>query len=67
MMERKFEGPGDVEEALRLVDMSDGIDRTRALAVAYSERSVNAVMQMAPSPARDSLAQLAWKVAHRTS
>lgn len=63
---RKFEMPGDVEEALTLVQRSQGLRRCRDLAQVHAERAIEAVSQLGPSPARDSLVALACKVVTRS-
>jgi geranylgeranyl pyrophosphate synthase len=63
---RKFEYPGDVDEALRLVQQSDGLKRCKDLAQVHVERAIEAIQVLEPSPARDSLVALACKVVNRT-
>lgn len=63
---RKFELPGDVDEALSLVQRSQGLQRCRDLAQVHAERAIEAIMTLEPSPARDSLVALACKVVTRT-
>ena len=43
MIKRKFKQEGDVERTLRFVLQSDGIDRSRALALFHAQRAVNAM------------------------
>lgn len=66
LISRKFELPGDVDEALSLVQRSQGLQRCRDLAQVHAERAIEAVMTLEPSPARDSLVALACKVVTRT-
>ena len=65
LIERKFREEGDVARALELVRRSDGIERTKDLAQVYAELAVDAIMQLEPSPHRDSLVHLAYKVVDR--
>ena len=64
---RKFESPGDVEEALDLVQRSDGLARCRRLAQVHAERAIEAARVLPPSRARDCLVALACKVLTRSS
>merc|ERR1712224_751563 len=66
LIERKFGSPGDIQEAERLVRQSDGLERTRQLASDHTNRAVDAVMTLAPSPERDALVQLAYKIVSRS-
>ena len=43
MIKRKFKQEGDVERTLRFVLQSDGIDRSRGLALFHAQRAVNAM------------------------
>ncbi|KAJ0396011.1 hypothetical protein P43SY_009741 [Pythium insidiosum] len=52
---RKFSKDGDIELASELVEKSTGIARSKALAIGQAELACQAVMQLAPSPARDAL------------
>ena len=63
---RKFEAPGDVDEAVLLVGRSQGIARTKALAQVHSERAMDAIMTLKQSEARDALIALACKVVTRS-
>ncbi|TMW67344.1 hypothetical protein Poli38472_012460 [Pythium oligandrum] len=62
---RKFSKDGDIELASDLVDKSTGIARSKALAIGQAELACQAVMQFAPSPARDALVHLAQLVVDR--
>jgi geranylgeranyl pyrophosphate synthase len=62
---RKFEAPGDVEEAHDFVLRSDGIERTKDLAVDYSNQAVEAILRLEQSDARDALVALARKITTR--
>lgn len=63
---RKFEGPGDVDEALSLVKQSQGLKKCKELAQIHAELAIEAISVLEPSPARDSLIALACKVVSRT-
>ncbi|GAB9464856.1 Solanesyl diphosphate synthase [Globisporangium polare] len=63
---RKFERDGDIELASELVEKSTGIERSRELAIGQAELACQAVMQFAPSPARDALVRLAQMVVYRS-
>ena len=65
LIARKFAAPGDVDAALACVRASDGLPRAKALAVSQAEMAVDALGRLAPSPARDALANLAHKVVSR--
>jgi geranylgeranyl pyrophosphate synthase len=62
---RKFEAPGDVEEAHDFVLRSDGLERTKDLAVDYSNQAVEAILRLEQSEARDALVALARKITTR--
>lgn len=63
---RKFESPGDVDEALLLVQQSSGLKQCRDLAQVHVEKALEAISILGPSSARDSLVALACKVVTRT-
>jgi geranylgeranyl pyrophosphate synthase len=63
---RKFELPGDVDEALSLVQRSQGLKRCRELAQVHAEKAIESILLLGPSPARDSLVALACKVVTRS-
>jgi solanesyl diphosphate synthase len=65
LIDRKFAEPGDVDEALLLVTQSKGLQRTKDLAIAQADEAINAILSLEPSPARDALAHLAFKVVSR--
>lgn len=66
MIERKFEGEGDVEVARDLVLKSSGIERTKELARAHAEKAMDAALRLSKSDSRDALIVLAHKVVRRT-
>jgi len=65
IIERKFENPGDVEEALRMIEQSEGVDKSMELAVEQAMLAVEVAMNFEPSPYRDALVSLAFKVVNR--
>ncbi len=66
LISRKFESPGDVDEALALVQKSSGLKKCRDLAQVHAERAIEAIQVFPPSLARDSLVGLACKVVTRS-
>ena len=63
---RKFEYPGDVDEALMLVKQSQGLRKCKELAQVHVEKAIEAISVLEASPARDALIALACKVVTRT-
>lgn len=66
LIDRKFREDGDVEAALELINRTDGIERTKQLAICHAEIAMNAILPFTPSIYRDALVQLAYKVVART-
>mmetsp|Transcript_11746 Transcript_11746/g.15245 ORF Transcript_11746/g.15245 Transcript_11746/m.15245 type:complete len:487 (-) Transcript_11746:135-1595(-) len=66
MIERKFSYPDDVDKAAEFVHKSKSITQTRELALAYVERAINSAKKLHPSPERDALIHLAFKIVNRT-
>lgn len=66
LINRKFEAPGDIDEALLLVNKSKGLEKTKLLARVHAERAIEAIRAIEASPARDALISLACKVVTRT-
>ena len=62
---RKYETPGDIEEAFEYVRKSDGLERTKDLAIQYSNMAVESALKLEKSPARDAMVQLARQVVKR--
>ena len=62
---RKFESPGDVDEALWLMKQSKGLIRCKELARVHAEKAIESIQMLGPSTARDSLVSLACKVVVR--
>jgi geranylgeranyl pyrophosphate synthase len=68
IIERKFEGPGDIDYAVDVIFKSNGLERTKVLAKVHAEKAVDAIMDaFEPSPYRDALVNLANKVITRKS
>lgn len=60
MMERKFKHENDVERTIELVEISDGIGKTRQLAKQHAQQAVNAIVSVLPaSDHRSALVNLA--------
>eukprot|EP01038_Epipyxis_sp_PR26KG_P012172 gene12172-16300_t len=66
LMSRKFELPGDVDEALKLVQNSEGLRKCRELAQIHAEKAIESIKILGPSEARNALVALACKVITRT-
>lgn len=67
LIARKFEQNDDVEIALGFVSKSRGLQRCRELAQVHMELAIESILILPPSPARDSLVSLAYKVITRVS
>ena len=66
MVERKFENPGDIDRAIELVNMTDGIERTRELARVHAEVACKGLYEaVGESVYRDGLVNLARRVLER--
>lgn len=65
LIARKFESPGDVDEALSIVTRSQGLVRCKRLAQVHAERAIEAIRVLQPSAARESLIALACKIVIR--
>jgi solanesyl diphosphate synthase len=65
MMHRKFDAPGDVERAHEMVLSSDGLQRTKELAIEYSNQAVEAILTLEQSDSRDALVRLARQITTR--
>jgi geranylgeranyl pyrophosphate synthase len=65
MIHRKFELPSDVEKAHDLVMSSDGLERTKELAMEYSNQAVEAILELEQSDSRDALVKLARQITTR--
>ncbi|KAJ3826773.1 isoprenoid synthase domain-containing protein [Lentinula raphanica] len=67
LIERKFSRAGDVELARTLVRKSAGVERTRALAVAYATQAREVLQALPESEARAALESLTERVIKRKS
>merc|ERR1719209_475953 len=65
MITRRFSEPGDVEEAFRLVLLSQGLEQTRQLARQHCEDAISSLSSIKPSPPRAALVGLRDKVLNR--
>lgn len=65
LAERGFKEEGDVVRAFSLVQRSQGISRTHALAKDHCDKAVEAIKQLGASPYREALAKLTEKVLSR--
>ena len=65
-MARKFKERGDIELALRCIDETGGVNRTKKLAAIHAEKEMETVMAMEPIPYRDKLVHLACRVVDRS-
>ena len=66
LIDRKFDAPGDIDEAFQLVNQSRGLEKTKLLARVHAEEAIEAISKLEDSPARDALISLACKVVSRT-
>lgn len=67
LIERKFSQAGDVERARDLVRKSSGVERTRALAIAYANQARDVLQSLPPSEAKAALEALTERVIKRKS
>ncbi|KAJ9062666.1 coq1 putative hexaprenyl diphosphate synthase [Entomophthora muscae] len=65
LIDRKFSLEGDAEKARELVLHSQGLERTRLLALEYADLAIKSASQLPPSLSRDALIQLSQKVTER--
>ncbi|EGC30569.1 hypothetical protein DICPUDRAFT_157686 [Dictyostelium purpureum] len=66
LIKRKFSKEGDVEEAKRLVAQSQGIEKTRNLAIEYVNLAIESLLKLPQSDSRDLLIALSHTVVTRT-
>jgi geranylgeranyl pyrophosphate synthase len=66
LISRKFELPGDIENALLLVQKSQGLEKCKKLAQIHIEKAIEVIQILPESVARESLIALACKVLTRT-
>lgn len=64
---RRFTEPGDVEQALKILHDSDGLEKARSLAWEHAGFAVAAIMKLPDSPARSSLIRIVDLALHRSS
>ncbi|KAL9127977.1 MAG: hypothetical protein Q9217_003238 [Psora testacea] len=62
---RKFAQPGDVEMAREMVQQSDGLEQTRALAQDYADKAVDAIKIFPESEAKEGLVEMCVKTMKR--
>ncbi|KAG5335177.1 hypothetical protein E4T56_gene6072 [Termitomyces sp. T112] len=67
LISRKFEGPGDVENARDFVARSSALQRTRELAQQYADKAKEVLGQLPESDAKSALEVLADRVIRRRS
>ncbi len=65
LLQRKFELPGDVDQAVKGIQASGGMALTRRLALAHGQLALQAIAPLADSPARTALASMVSKVLSR--
>lgn len=65
LIRRKFSRPGDVEDALNFVLKSDGLERTKLLAVQYKDEALRSVADMRDSDDKLALETIAEKIVTR--
>ncbi len=66
LIQRKFEGAGDVDQALKGIAAAGGMALTRQLATAHGQMALAAIQPLADSPARTALAAMVLKVLNRS-
>lgn len=67
LIARKFSEPGDVETARELVGQSDGLVRTRALAMRFAGEAERSLERIPESEAKAQLVGLTRKVVERVA
>lgn len=65
MIRRKFDEPGDVEKARRFVAESNGVEKTRQLAIKFANDALKDLEILPPSDALDALKHLTMAVRDR--
>ncbi|XP_057381455.1 all trans-polyprenyl-diphosphate synthase PDSS1-like [Daphnia carinata] len=65
MIARRFQEPGDVETAFRLILRSDGLQRTKDLATQYCDEAVTQLARLSPSPYQQFLFTITHKLLNR--
>lgn len=62
LISRRFKEPGDVETANKLVLKSDGLQRTKELAIQYHDDAMKQVAQLPQSPHQEILVAIAHQL-----
>lgn len=65
LIDREFAQPGDLEQALALINDSRGIERSRELATQHSQMAIECLQSLAPSESRQALIKLGDYVLRR--
>ena len=65
MIARRFSHPGDVEAAFKAVFESDGLERTKYLAIKHCKDAISAVEPLTESVYKNSLIGLTERVLNR--
>ncbi|CCH67164.1 Solanesyl diphosphate synthase [Richelia intracellularis HH01] len=65
LIEREFAQEGDLEQAIALIKNSQGIQKSRELAIKYSKIAVDNIEELTPSQSRQTLINLANYVSSR--
>ncbi|KAI8855058.1 isoprenoid synthase domain-containing protein [Chytridium lagenaria] len=65
LIDRQFQEPGDVAQALEFVHRSDGVQQTKEMASTFCTEAVKALSILPSSPAREALIQLTHSVLNR--
>jgi all-trans-nonaprenyl-diphosphate synthase len=58
LIERELTEPGDLEEAIALINNSQGIERSRALAESFSAQALQRLEKLSSSPSKQALVEL---------
>jgi all-trans-nonaprenyl-diphosphate synthase len=58
LIERELTEPGDLEEAIALINNSQGIERSRALAESFSAQALKRLEKLPSSPSKQALVEL---------
>ncbi|ASC72220.1 Prenyl transferase [Halomicronema hongdechloris C2206] len=65
LIEREFSQPGDFDQAIDLVESSQGLERSRQLAAQHGHRSIDCLQSLPASESRDALVELVDYVLRR--
>jgi all-trans-nonaprenyl-diphosphate synthase len=58
LIERELTEPGDLEEAIALINNSQGLERSRALAESFSAQALQCLRKLPASPSKQALVEL---------